>query len=268
MPLNARDVLLTLSYLKAGDWKEMYNSIKNKEKLRDEDIIKAKKETKAGFLSVVDDDYPTCFKHLYNPPLLLYYYGNLSLLKSDCRLTVIGTRNPTLYQNNTVYDFVKESEGAFDNKLIIVSGMAKGIDQAGMKAAMDVGAPVISVIGSGIDNPYPKDNAGIYEYCKSGKGLIMSEYPNTAKAAPNNFVFRNRLLAALSDITFVGGGKRFSGSMSTVRQSIELNNEILALPCNTTGDDLTNDLIKDGATSVLTSKDIIDALKHRLEHNR
>ena len=85
--------------------------------------------------------------------------------------------------------------------------MAKGIDQAGMKAAMDVGAPVISVIGSGTDNPDPKDNAGIYEYCKSGKGLIMSEYPNTAKAAPNNFVFRNRLLAALSDITFVGGGK-------------------------------------------------------------
>ncbi len=261
--MNAREVLLTLSYLKSGDWTQIYQCIKDKEKIKEEDILKAKKETKANFITIVDDNYPEFFKHLYNPPFLLYYYGNLSLMSYKYRLTVIGTRKPTLYQNNTVYSFVQECEDKLENKMVVVSGMAKGIDQSGMKAAMDKNAPVISVIGSGIDDPYPKDNDGIYEYCKSGKGLVFSEYPLKTEAKPDHFVFRNRLLAALSYVTFVGGGKRISGSMSTVHQAIELNNEILALPCNTTGDDLTNTLIKDGAGSALTADDIIEAVKAR-----
>lgn len=261
--MNPREVLLTMSYLKSGDWNQIYESIKNKERLKDEDIIKAKKETKANFITVVDENYPECFKHLYNPPFLLYYYGNLSLLSYKYRLTAIGTRKPTLYQNNTVYSFLQECEDKFDNKMVIISGMAKGIDQSAMKAAMDKGAPLIAVIGSGIDNPYPKDNDGIYDYCKGGNGLVLSEYPLKTQAQPNNFVFRNRILAALSYVTFVGGGKKISGSMSTVHHSVELNNEILALPCNTTGDDLTNILIRDGATSVLTSEDIIEAVRQR-----
>ncbi len=263
--MDAREVLLTMSYLKSGDWNEIYQSIKDKERLKDEEILKAKKETKANFITVVDKNYPDCFKHLYNPPFLLYYYGNLSLLSYPYRLTVIGTRKPTLYQNNTVYSFIQECEDKLENKMVVISGMAKGIDQSGMKAAMDKGAPIISVIGSGIDHPYPKENDGIYDYCKSGKGLVFSEYPLKTEAKPNNFVFRNRLLAALSYVTFVGGGKKISGSMSTVHQSIELNNEILALPCNTTGDDLTNILIKEGANSVLTAEDIIEAVKARGE---
>lgn len=143
--------------------------------MKEEDILKAKKETKANFITIVDDNYPEFFKHLYNPPFLLYYYGNLSLLSYKYRLTVIGTRKPTLYQNNTVYSFVQECEDKLENKMVVVSGMAKGIDQSGMKAAMDKNAPVISVIGSGIDNPIRKT---MTESMSTAKAEKDSSFPN------------------------------------------------------------------------------------------
>jgi DNA processing protein len=138
--------------------------------------------------------------------------------------------------------------------------MAYGLDQVCMKAAMRVGAPVVSIIGSGIDLPYPSENDGLYDYCKSGKGLVISEYPLTREAQPKNFIFRNRLLAACSPIIFVGGGKNLSGTSATVRMALERGKEITALPCNVTGNDLSNTLIKDGATSILSSEDLIKEL--------
>jgi DNA processing protein len=128
---------------------------------------------------------------------------------------------------------------------------------------MSVKAPIISVIGSGIDNPYPSDNDGIYDYCKSGKGLVISEYPGKVSAKPENFLFRNRLLSSLSEVMFVAGGKNRSGTSSSVRLALEDNREILALPCDITGDDLTNSLISDGALSVLSASDLVNSLKER-----
>jgi DNA processing protein len=93
---------------------------------------------------------------------------------------------------------------------------------------------------------------------------VVSEYPALGKAKPENFLFRNRLLVGLSETVFVGGGKNRSGTSSSVRIAIENNKEIMALPCNITGDDLTNSLIADGARSVLCAKDIVECLKEKL----
>ncbi len=212
----------------------------------------------------MDDEYPVFFKNASNPPFIVYYYGNLSLLEKKYRLGVIGTRNPTLYQNDTVYRLISETEDKMKNDLVLVSGMARGLDQTAMEAALSKKAPVISIIGSGIDNPYPEFNKGIYDYCKTENGLVLSEYPGMEAAKPDNFVFRNRLLAMVSEVIFVGGGKNRSGTSSTVRQALDLNREIMALPCDITGDDLTNSLINDGAGSVLTSDDLVMALKNRM----
>lgn len=260
-----RGILLTLSYKGKGNWPAIYSTIRNKVPVSDKEVQEAYRKTASKFVTLIDDDYPNGLKQVEKPPFLLYYYGNLSLLSEKYRLTVVGTRQPTLYQNNTTYEFIKALEEKTENKTVIISGMAKGIDSSAMTAAMDSRAPVVAVLGSGIDAPYPKSNNGIYDYCKSGNGLVLSEYPGKVQAVPDNFVFRNRILAALSMVVFVGGGKRYSGTTATVRHAIDLNDDVLALPCNVTGLDLTNELIRDGAGSVLSPDDLLEALKSRYD---
>lgn len=258
--MNADDVLLALSVKREGNYSLMISDIKKKVPLTHEEMQAARDLTKANFLTIVDHEYPSCFTMIENPPLILYYYGNFDLLNKPYRLTVVGTRQPTVYQEDTTYKMIQEVEEKTKNRVIICSGMAKGIDQAAMKAAMDVGAPVISIIGSGIDNPYPSENQELYEYCKSDKGLVLSEYPLSQQAKPENFLFRNRLLAAVSQVLFVGGGKSHSGTSATVRYALDDNRDVYALPCNVSGNDLTNSLIQEGAYSALSSMDLIEGL--------
>ena len=94
------------------------------------------------------------------------------------------------------------------DSLTIISGMAKGIDGIAMRTAIKNSDNVIAILGSGIDNPYPKENIDIYEYCKtSNKGLILSEYPLDTKPLKENFPIRNRLIAGLCDCVFVPEAK-------------------------------------------------------------
>lgn len=266
--ITPTDVLLTLSLLLDGDYFAMRNELHQK-KLYDQihDWYFWKGKIKSQVVTAVSKNYPKFFMDSYEPPLVLYYYGNLSLLSKRYRLSCVGTRNPTIYQRDRSYKMIKEAEEHFQNDLVIISGMAQGIDQTCMKAAMECNAPIVSFMGSGIDNPYPKQNDGIYEYCKSGKGLVLSEYPNEVNAKPKNFLFRNRLLACSSQVLYVGGGKLRSGSAASVKYASELGNEVLALPCNCTDDDLTNSLIKDGATPILNTKDLIYEIETRCQKN-
>ncbi|MFA6829214.1 MAG: DNA-processing protein DprA [Bacilli bacterium] len=263
MDTTVRDVLLYLSVKYQGNWNLMYKAIKNKQPFSNENVTDAYNKTKTEFLALTDENYPEGLKNQPNPPFILYYYGNINLLNEGYRLSSIGTRTPSLYQSDMVYKLIKETERELDNRVVIVSGMAKGLDCSSMKAAMETNAPVISVIGSGINNPYPSENHEIYEYCKSGKGLVLSEYPDMEEAKPDNFVFRNRIIAALGNQMFVEGGSLRSGTSSSVRLALDANKDILALPCNVSGDDLTNVLIQEGARSVLSAKDLVEAIKEK-----
>lgn len=255
---TARQIILTISYLKKGKWEDIYAHIKNQVPLTKEEKAEAEANTKSNYVTIVDEDYPSCLKDIYKPPFVLYYYGNLALTEAKYRLTAVGSRKPSIYQNDTCYRLIQEVEEKMNHEVVIVSGMAKGSDSTMMKAAMNVNAPVISIIGSGIDNPYPADNDGIYDYCKSGKGLVLSEYPLNEKAASQNFLFRNRLLAAFSPSLFVGSGKRRSGTNNSVYWASSFNRNVLCLPCNVNLDDpeLTNELIKQGADPILCSDDL------------
>ena len=263
MDYTAREVLLALSVKHKGDWNKIYRDILRKVPLKDEEVIEAKEKVKCPYITILDNEYPSALKDSYSPPFLIYYYGNYSLLESPYALTAVGSRKPSLYQSDTTARLVRETEAKLENKVLLVSGMAKGIDQAAMKAAMASEAPVCAVLGSGIDIPYPKDNGGIYEYCKSEKGIVLSEYPEGTEARPDHFVMRNRISVALSRVLFVGGGSNRSGTMASVRRATECNREICALPCDITGDDITNSLIQDGADSILCSDDLVDLLKDR-----
>lgn len=265
--ISAREVLLTLSYSKKGDWDKIYAHIKDKIPLDENLKNEAFKNTHSNYVTIVDENYPNCLKQIHKPPFVLYYYGNLSLLKSHCRLTAIGSREPNLYQIDACYKLISECENLLDSNLVIISGMAKGLDSLMMKAAMDKNAPVISILGSGIDNPYPKINKFIYDYCKEKNGLVLSEYPGELSAKPTNFLFRNRLLAALAPSMFVGGGKLKSGTNNSVYWATTFNKNILALPCNQDfmNPDLTNELIKQGATPILSTFDLKEEIIHSIK---
>lgn len=259
--MKPRDVLVAFSYKYNGDWKKMYASLKNKDPLSEDDINEAYKNISAPFLSLTDKEFPAYFKSLYCPPMLFYYYGDISLLQSKFRITCIGSRKPTLYQNDKVYEIVSQAEDMLQNQLVVISGMAIGLDSAALRAAMDKNAPIICILGTGIENIYPIENKDIYEYCKSGKGLILSEFPNQGEYKPDNFVFRNRLLAASSPVIFVGGVNEKSGSMSTITRAIELGKDIYVLPCNVTKEDNGCKLIRDGAYVCTCAEDLVNAIK-------
>lgn len=259
--IQPKDILLFLSVLHQGDWKGIYADIKRKRSVTQEEVHQAYKEVKSQFLTILDPEYPSGLTQVMNPPFLLYYYGNLSLLNQKYRLTCVGTRTPTLYQSETTYRFVKEMEEKCENQTVIVSGMALGLDSSALRGAMEQNAPIISVIGSGIDDPYPKKNKDIYDYCVSQKGLVLSEYPGKVKAQPKNFVFRNRILVGLSQGIYIGGGKNRSGTSATVAMGLDYGKNIYALPCNVTGDDLSNEIIRDGAKPILSSDDLLLAIR-------
>lgn len=263
MSYTARQLLLALSLYFDGDYEKMLDEISNRRHSLSREQIEEYSLTKMNSLytTIVDDDYPSCFKMITKPPLILYYYGNLSLLSQKYKVSCVGSRKPTIYQSETCYRLVSEMEEKMNYETVVISGMARGLDQCFMKAAMDKNAPVISIIGSGIDNPYPSENQGLYDYCKTNKGLVLSEYPFAMKAKPENFLFRNRLLAGGSEILFVGGAKKQSGTARSVSYALEFGKSILALPCNVTGDDLTNTIIKDGATPILNSDDFVNEIK-------
>ncbi len=260
MNLQARSLLLGLSCHCDGEWEQVFRILKTKERITEDEVNEAFMKTDASFTTIVDEDYAESFKEIYHPPFLLYYYGNFSLLTDPRRISVVGTREPSSYQASSTDKIVREICRHYNGDVTIVSGMAKGLDGVAMRAAMKEGASVIAILGSGIDNPYPRENTDIYEYCKSGKGLVISEYPKDVDPIGDHFVFRNRLIAALGQIALIMGGKRASGTSTTVKYATELGREMFALPCNVTGDDLTNSLIADGVRPLLNSADVISEL--------
>ncbi|MCH3966920.1 MAG: DNA-protecting protein DprA [Bacilli bacterium] len=126
--VTAREILLTLSFKYKGDWMKIYEAIKKKEPIKDEEKKEAIDKTKANFVTLVDPDYPEFLKTISQPPFLFYYYGDKSLLLEKYRLTVVGTRHPSLYQTEKVYSLIAEAEKRLNNKIVVVSGMAIGVD--------------------------------------------------------------------------------------------------------------------------------------------
>ena len=98
MAWKVDDLLLTISYICSGEWNDIYDIIKNKKKVDSTRFIEARDNVKSQFIQILSDEYPDCYKHAHNPPILLYYYGDIKLLKTPL-LAVVGSRHPTDYQN-------------------------------------------------------------------------------------------------------------------------------------------------------------------------
>lgn len=204
-------------------------------------------------ISILDDEYPIELKNCYNPPVLLFYQGNVDLLKR-LKMAVVGARTASQTGTKSVQKIVSE----LGNQFVIVSGLARGIDTSAHISALKNGGATIAVIGCGLDVHYPKENKLLQEYL--GKNhLILSEY--AVGEAPLKFHFpeRNRIIAGLSQGVIVAEAKMRSGSLITCERAMEEGRDVFAIPGNILDgkSDGCHHLIKEGAKCITSGMDVL-----------
>lgn len=257
--MKARELLAYLSFLFEGDWDRIYNAVKTKYKVEQEDVDKFVKENKNDYITIIDDDYPKSLKSIGKPPFVLFYKGDISLIKDEnfnnC-LSVVGSRDCTKYGKNSVKELI---EGINEN-LTIVSGLAKGIDKIAHEAALNSGKKTVAVLGCGINEVYPEENRSLYNRIVESGSLIISEYPNNKKAEKENFLVRNRLVSAFGKALLVGEAYKRSGTSVTVSHMLALGKDVGCIPYPINLDSSCNQLIKDGAFLIENPEDIMTML--------
>ncbi len=201
-----------------------------------------------------DPRYPPRLGEIFDPPLLLFARGRAALLQ-EIMLGVVGTRRPTPYGQAATAKLAAELARA---GLVIVSGMARGIDTTAHRAALDQGGDTMAVFGCGVDHIYPAENRKLAEEI-AGKGLLISEFPMGTPGQPQNFPVRNRIISGMSCGVLIVEGAEYSGSAITARMAIEQQREVFAVPGNITSKMSwgPNLLIKQGAKVVQEWNDVI-----------
>ena len=205
-------------------------------------------EIGAQLLTIQDLGYPQCLREIFDPPLILFALGNMSLINSFS-LAVVGTRNPTPYglaaTERLSADLAKAG-------LTIVSGMARGIDTAAHRAALNADGTTIAVLGCGVDVLYPSSNRKLYDDI-ARRGLLLSEFPMEAPAFPQNFPVRNRIVSGLSLGVLIVEGAQHSGSAITAKLAMDQGREVFAVPGNITSKMSwgPNLLIKEGGAKLV-----------------
>ncbi|ASK63504.1 DNA-protecting protein DprA [Virgibacillus phasianinus] len=207
-------------------------------------------------LTVVDELYPTVLKTIKDPPLVLYALGDLSLLKQTPALSVIGTRLPSQNARNKMKLILP---ALLQEKWVIVSGMAMGIDSFAHQFALGNNGKTIAVLGGGFQHIYPKQNITLFDQITK-KGLVLSEYPPNQSPAKHHFPERNRIISGLSFGTLVVEAKEKSGTLITVDQALDQGREVYAIPDSPTVPESIgcNRMIQDGAKLVIHPDDILD----------
>jgi DNA processing protein len=211
-----------------------------------------------SLLTYADEEYPERLREIYDAPAVLWVRGNRSLFSRPA-LAVIGTRHPTPYGAGMA-EMLSRDLGL--RKLVILSGMARGIDTAAHKGAIAAKAPTIAIWGTGIDVIYPKENKHLAEQILLGGGAILSEFPMGTFPAPQNFPKRNRIISGMSVGVLVVEASETSGTRVTARCALEQNRDVYAVPGNVTNKTAwgPNTLIKQGARLVATWEDIWEDL--------
>ena len=212
----------------------------------------------ATLLSVEDDLYPRRLKEIYDPPLILYVRGNPEVLIQP-GIAMVGTRHPTPYGAGMAERLACDLAA---QGLVIISGMARGVDTASHRGAIAAKGKTIAVFGTGIDVIYPKENSRLSEQILALGGALITEFALGTFAAPQNFPIRNRILSGMSVGVLVVEAAEYSGTRITARLALEQNRDVFAVPGNVTNKNSwgPNTLIKQGAKLVATWEDVWEDL--------
>ncbi|MBQ3413921.1 MAG: DNA-processing protein DprA [Clostridia bacterium] len=199
--------------------------------------------------------YPQKLKQIYSPPQILYAIGNTGILNLPS-ISIVGGREHTEYGKKSAYYF---SYNLAKAGLVIVSGLAKGIDSFSHIGCLAAKGKTIAIIGSGLDNIYPKENEELAKKIIEAGGCIISEYPLGTKPEKRNFPERNRIISGISNSVLVVEAKEKSGSLITANFALEQGKDVFAVPGNINSKNSigTNLLIQEGAIPVINYKDIL-----------
>lgn len=220
-----------------------------------EDQERKVEETGAKIIDFWNQDYPQLLKESIAPPAVLFCIGNVKLLNKNC-IAIVGTRRVTNYGKLVTKKFVPDLVHA---SLVVVSGMAFGVDSLAHELAIENGGETIAVLGTGADVCYPASNKRLYAKIIES-GCVVSEYPLGTKAAKQNFPARNRIIAGLCKATLVMEAPIDSGALITARMAAEMGRDVFAVP----GDidrkmsEGCNWLLKMGATPLTSPSQVLE----------
>lgn len=203
-------------------------------------------------------EYPDRLREIYDPPPVLWVRGAVELLKRPS-IAIVGTRHPTPYGTGVAEMLARDLSA---RRMLVISGMARGIDSHAHKGALTARMPTVAVWGTGVDVIYPKENKRLAEEILATGGAIVSELPLGTFPAPQNFPRRNRILSGLSVGVLVVEAGENSGTRVTARCAAEQNRDLFAVPGNVTNKNswTPNTLIKQGAKLVATWEDVWEEL--------
>jgi DNA processing protein len=211
-------------------------------------------EQKGAILTYADEDYPEQLREIFDPPPVLWVLGNVKLLARPS-IAIVGTRHPTPYGTGMAEVLARDLAS---HRMVILSGMARGIDTAAHRGALGAGGSTVAIWGTGVDVIYPKENKSLAENILISGGAIVSEYRLGTFPAPQNFPKRNRIISGISIGVLVVEAGENSGTRVTARCALEQDRDVYAVPGNVTTKNAwgPNTLIKQGAKLVATWEDV------------
>lgn len=215
-------------------------------------------EAGTSVLGVFDAQFPEVLKVIPDPPLLLFYRGNLQIL-SHPSVAIVGARRATQQGKSTALLFAHDLAR---RGFVIASGLAYGIDAAAHTGALEAGGDTIAVLGSGLNNIYPKNHLSLARSIVRHGGLILSEYPLSQAPLPYQFPERNRIISGLCNGVVVVEAGLKSGSLITARLALEQGRDVFAVPGPVTSmvSQGCHRLIRDGAELITSVDQVVETL--------
>ena len=260
--MESREMLIYLSLLHQGDFQKINDAILLKNYRRDPETDKRFDNLNCRAVTILDPDYPESLFEALCRPYVLFYQGNLELLRDEGHcITMIGSRLPNDY---ALEETERLSRELAEEGYVIISGLAKGIDAAAHRGAIKYGKTV-AFLGNGIHRYYPSENAKLQDEI-GRSGLLISEYPPDTPPGIRHFPARNRLLAAAGKITLCMAAAPKSGSLITVSHALYYGKDVGCLPDRSTEHSECNRMIKEGAWMIESKEDVLDIVTCKRKH--
>lgn len=220
-------------------------------------VIRACKSGRIDIITYGDKRYPSRLKKLEDAPAVLFCKGRFPDFDSRLCIGIVGTRKMSEYGKESAYKIAYEMAAA---NVVVVSGMALGIDSVAACGALAASGCTVAVLGCGVDVVYPKQHAALYERIAK-HGAVISEFMPSSSPDKYNFPIRNRIISGLCQGTLVVEGDRRSGALITARSALMQGRDVFALPgkINESNSEGPNELIRDGANAALGAEDILSS---------
>jgi len=233
--------------------------IAQRKKIEPDKLFEEVEKRGISVLTFDDLKYPYMLSQIYNPPMVLYYKGDLFGCNLEKTVAFVGSRRASTNGKDSVKNIISDFK---NTDICIVSGLAEGIDAISHRSAIDNNLKTIGVIASGFDFSYPASNRDLYEKLENGAGAVVTEYYPTFEPIKFRFPQRNRIVTGLSYGTVVGEAAIKSGALISANLTLEQGRELMCIPgsINNKNTEGIFKLLKNGATMVTSGEDILNTL--------